>query len=123
MIDSKERGGFTLPDLQLYYEAACLCWLKEWIVLKNTHLLHLEGHDLKFGWHAYLWYGKAKIDKCFSIHVVRRKVYRVWEKYENLLERKTPLWLSPIEAIVWKRINMGRQDDIKRLIGFFRKGT
>lgn len=29
LIDSKDRGGFSLPGLKLYYEASSLCWLQE----------------------------------------------------------------------------------------------
>lgn len=36
LIDSKDRGGFSLPDLRLYYEASCLCWLGECILFKNS---------------------------------------------------------------------------------------
>lgn len=36
-------------------------------------------------------------------------MYKVWEKYKNLLERKTPLWLSLIEVITIKRANIHRQ--------------
>uniref|UniRef100_A0A670IQP0 Reverse transcriptase domain-containing protein n=1 Tax=Podarcis muralis TaxID=64176 RepID=A0A670IQP0_PODMU len=42
LTDVKERGGFALPDLKLYYEASCLCWLKLWIKLENTEMLDLE---------------------------------------------------------------------------------
>uniref|UniRef100_A0A670HXI2 Reverse transcriptase domain-containing protein n=1 Tax=Podarcis muralis TaxID=64176 RepID=A0A670HXI2_PODMU len=41
LTDRRERGGFAVPNLQLYYEASCLCWIKEWIVLDNTDLLDL----------------------------------------------------------------------------------
>lgn len=54
--DQKTRGGLMLPDFEIYYKAAILAWIREWIVLKNKRLLILEGHDLLYGWHKYLWY-------------------------------------------------------------------
>lgn len=34
--------------------------------------------------------------------VIRRSVSKVWKRY-----RKTPLWVSPTEAVVVKKMNMG----------------
>uniref|UniRef100_A0A670K2L6 Reverse transcriptase domain-containing protein n=1 Tax=Podarcis muralis TaxID=64176 RepID=A0A670K2L6_PODMU len=67
LTDAKERGGFALPDLKLYYEASCLCWVKTWIKLENKEVLDLEGADNRFGWHAYLWREKRKVHKGFEI--------------------------------------------------------
>uniref|UniRef100_A0A670JC67 Reverse transcriptase domain-containing protein n=2 Tax=Podarcis muralis TaxID=64176 RepID=A0A670JC67_PODMU len=106
LTDSKERGGFALPDLRLYYEAAAFCWLKDWFLLENTDVLDLEGFDNAFGWHAYLWYDKAKAHKLFKNHIVRKAIFAVWMKYKDLLECKTPRWLSPVEAKARKRLNM-----------------
>uniref|UniRef100_A0A670HUA2 Reverse transcriptase domain-containing protein n=1 Tax=Podarcis muralis TaxID=64176 RepID=A0A670HUA2_PODMU len=66
LTDAKERGGFALPDLRLYYESAAFCWLKDWFLLENTDVLDLEGFNNAFGWHAYLWYDKVKIHKAFK---------------------------------------------------------
>ena len=41
--DAKERGGFGLPNWNLYYQASVLNWIKEWIKLKNKRILYLEG--------------------------------------------------------------------------------
>uniref|UniRef100_A0A670K5X3 Reverse transcriptase domain-containing protein n=1 Tax=Podarcis muralis TaxID=64176 RepID=A0A670K5X3_PODMU len=106
LTDSKERGGFALPDLRLYYESAAFCWLKDWFLLENTDVLDLEGFDNAFGWHAYLWYDKVKVHKLFKNHIVRRAIFAVWSKYKDLLEGKTPRWLSPMEAKARKRPNM-----------------
>uniref|UniRef100_R4G9D8 Reverse transcriptase domain-containing protein n=1 Tax=Anolis carolinensis TaxID=28377 RepID=R4G9D8_ANOCA len=98
ILMKKKRGGLGLPDLNSYYEACSLVWVKDWATLKNTKLLILEGHDLRSGWHDYLWYSKRKTEKNFGNHYIRASLIRVWEKYKKRLYRKTPLWVSPIEA-------------------------
>uniref|UniRef100_A0A670K5V5 Reverse transcriptase domain-containing protein n=1 Tax=Podarcis muralis TaxID=64176 RepID=A0A670K5V5_PODMU len=106
LTDIKERGGFALPDLKLYYEASGLCWLKEWVKLVNKELLDLEGFDNRYGWHAYLWYEKRKVHKGFENHIFRGPLIEIWERYKNILEFKVPHWLSPLEAMSVKKINM-----------------
>uniref|UniRef100_A0A670JUF4 Reverse transcriptase domain-containing protein n=1 Tax=Podarcis muralis TaxID=64176 RepID=A0A670JUF4_PODMU len=106
LTDAKERGGFALPDFKLYYESAAFCWLKDWLLLENTDILDLECFNNTFGWHAYLWYDKAKAHKGFKNHIVRKALYNVWTRYKDLLENKTPRWLSPMEAKAVKKLNM-----------------
>uniref|UniRef100_A0A670KIE8 Reverse transcriptase domain-containing protein n=1 Tax=Podarcis muralis TaxID=64176 RepID=A0A670KIE8_PODMU len=106
LTDIKERGGFALPDMRLYYEAACLCWLKEWVKLENKELLDLEGFNNKFGWHAYLWCEKKRVHKGFGNHIFRGSLIEVWDRYKNILEPKIPHWLSPLEIMCVKKINM-----------------
>uniref|UniRef100_A0A670I9Y7 Reverse transcriptase domain-containing protein n=1 Tax=Podarcis muralis TaxID=64176 RepID=A0A670I9Y7_PODMU len=106
LTDVKERGGFALPDLKLYYEASCLSWLKDWVKLENTELLDLEGFDNYLGWHAYLWKNKMKAHKGFGNHIFRGPLIEVWERYKNVLEPKTSHWLSPLETTSIKTINM-----------------
>uniref|UniRef100_A0A670HKH7 Reverse transcriptase domain-containing protein n=1 Tax=Podarcis muralis TaxID=64176 RepID=A0A670HKH7_PODMU len=103
---TQERGGFALPDLRLYYESAAFCWLKDWLLLENTDVLDLEGFNNAFGWHAYLWYDKVIVHKAFKNHIVRKAILNVWIKYKDLLENKTPRWLSPMEAKARKRLSM-----------------
>uniref|UniRef100_A0A803TMV4 Reverse transcriptase domain-containing protein n=1 Tax=Anolis carolinensis TaxID=28377 RepID=A0A803TMV4_ANOCA len=55
MIARKTQGGFGVPDLKLYHDACALCWLKDWVKLEKTKILNLEGHELRKGWHGYLW--------------------------------------------------------------------
>lgn len=90
LTDRKERGGFSIPDLKLYHEVACLCWIKYWIILENTDLLDLEAYNNRYGWHSYLWYAKVKVHRGFTNHVIRSALYEVWDRNKNLLERKTP---------------------------------
>ena len=106
LIDKKERGGFGLPDHKIYYEAACFAWLKDWFLLRDNELLDLEGFDLRYGWHAYLHYGKYAVHKDFTSHIIRNALFKTWEKFKRLLEPKTPKWLSPVEAKALKRRNM-----------------
>uniref|UniRef100_A0A670JZL5 Reverse transcriptase domain-containing protein n=1 Tax=Podarcis muralis TaxID=64176 RepID=A0A670JZL5_PODMU len=106
LTDRRDRGGFAVPNLQLYYEASCLCWIKEWIVLENTDLLDLEGFDTRFGWHAYLWQDKGRVHKGFSNHIIRGALLEVWNRCKRLVEKDTPWWLSPIDILVIKKLNM-----------------
>ena len=97
--DAKERGGLGLPDLKAYFSACFLMWMKDWMSLKNRRLLELEGHELRFGWHGYLWYDKAKVNVEFNNHYVRCVILRIWNKYKPRLCQKTPLWVSSQEAM------------------------
>ena len=81
--DDKEKGGFGLLDLRLYYEACGVMWLKEWIILENHMTLNLEGHYLKFGWHGFLWYDKIKANKAFNNHCIR-SLFLEYRKNTNL---------------------------------------
>uniref|UniRef100_A0A8C6VAE5 Reverse transcriptase domain-containing protein n=1 Tax=Naja naja TaxID=35670 RepID=A0A8C6VAE5_NAJNA len=69
--DARLRGGFALPNWELYYQAANLMWVKDWITLRNTRLLTLEGHDLLLGLHAFLWYKGTKTQGYFRRHYIR----------------------------------------------------
>uniref|UniRef100_A0A670IVT3 Reverse transcriptase domain-containing protein n=1 Tax=Podarcis muralis TaxID=64176 RepID=A0A670IVT3_PODMU len=123
LTDKRDRGGFALPNLQLYYEASCLCWVKEWIVLDNTDLLDLEGFNVRYGWHAYLWQDKAGVHKGFSNHIIRGALLEVWNRCKNLVEKDTPLWLSPIDILAIKKINMeGRRWTYEELLKRSEKG-
>uniref|UniRef100_A0A670KCX7 Reverse transcriptase domain-containing protein n=1 Tax=Podarcis muralis TaxID=64176 RepID=A0A670KCX7_PODMU len=67
LTDATERGGFALPDMRLYYEATCLCWIKEWVKLENRELLALEGYNNNYGWHAYLWKDKKGCTRASAV--------------------------------------------------------
>uniref|UniRef100_A0A670IZP3 Reverse transcriptase domain-containing protein n=1 Tax=Podarcis muralis TaxID=64176 RepID=A0A670IZP3_PODMU len=109
LTDITDRGGFALPDMRLYYEAACLCWIKEWIKLEDTELLDLEGYTNRSGWHAYLWRDKIRVHKEFCSHIFKGRLIEVWNRYKNILEPKTPHWLSPLELISVKKVNMEKK--------------
>lgn len=106
LTDSRERCGFAVPNLRLYFEAASLCWLREWATLRNTDLLDLEGFNIRFGWHAYLWQEKGEIHRGFSSHIIRGPLLEVWKRYRKMIEKGTPWWLSPTNIIEIKKINM-----------------
>uniref|UniRef100_A0A670ZFJ1 Uncharacterized protein n=1 Tax=Pseudonaja textilis TaxID=8673 RepID=A0A670ZFJ1_PSETE len=78
--DAKIRGGFGLPNCELYYQATNLMWVKEWITLRNTRLFTLEGHDLLLGWHAFLWYKGTKTQGYFRRYYIRESLWLNWEK-------------------------------------------
>uniref|UniRef100_A0A803TR72 Reverse transcriptase domain-containing protein n=1 Tax=Anolis carolinensis TaxID=28377 RepID=A0A803TR72_ANOCA len=99
MTDTKNRGGFGLPNLRIYFEASALTWVLEWATLKDEKILDLEGFDLRRGWHAYIGYEKRTIEKNFGNHFVRSSLIKIWEKYKKYWYRKVPMWISPLEAM------------------------
>lgn len=99
LCDRNERGGLQLPNLKLYHEAVALSWIQEWLTLSNDQILNLEGHNMIFGWHAYLYYQKYKNDKFFSQHIIRNSLHKTWQKYFKYIGDKRPQWLVPIEII------------------------
>lgn len=98
MLGPKESGGFAVPNLRRYFEAACWSWIKEWILLKDTEVLMLEGWDKIYGWHGYLFYGKIKQHKRFTNHLIRKALSEVWERTKERIVGKTPWWIAPLEA-------------------------
>lgn len=58
-------------------------WFRDRILLENRKLLALEGYNNKFGWHAYLCYGKEKMDNFFKNNCIRRNILGVWTKYKK----------------------------------------
>lgn len=49
LCDLNENGGLQMPNLKIYFEAVCLLWIQDWILLENKRLLKLEGSDLNMG--------------------------------------------------------------------------
>lgn len=114
LCDAKERGGLQLPNLELYHEAVCLSWIKDWIIVDNKKLLSIEGAGKIFVWHAYLLYDKVRADPMFSHHYKRNNLLRVWTKYSLYLPSERPLWIIPEEDIQYmpgaRRENQSNQD-------------
>uniref|UniRef100_A0A2D4L5B7 Uncharacterized protein n=1 Tax=Micrurus spixii TaxID=129469 RepID=A0A2D4L5B7_9SAUR len=96
--DIKSRGGFGLPNWELYYSAAILVLLKDWIKLKNKRILAIEGHDLQRGWHAFLWDTGHIKQKYFYRHLTRDSLINNWIKVKKKHCIKIPIWLSTMEA-------------------------
>lgn len=99
LCDTKEGGGLQLPNLRLYYEVLGISWIQEWIKLENIKLLNLEGYNMKFGWHAYLFYQKYKNDIFKKHHIIRCSLHEIWQKCKGYIRDQRPLWLVPIEII------------------------
>uniref|UniRef100_A0A2D4IUP1 Uncharacterized protein n=1 Tax=Micrurus lemniscatus lemniscatus TaxID=129467 RepID=A0A2D4IUP1_MICLE len=79
-------------------------WVKEWITLRSTRLLTLEGHDLLLGWHAVLWYKGSKTHGYFRRHYIRETLLLNWEKIKRQHYLKIPVWLSTLKAFSYSVI-------------------
>lgn len=99
MCDARKRGGLNLPDLELYHDACALIWIQDWITTQNKKLLTLEGFNATFGWHAYLLYGKEKVDPTFKHHYIRGALLQVWLKHKKYLPLERPPWIISEEVI------------------------
>nr|BAM62877.1 L1-encoded reverse transcriptase-like protein [Protobothrops flavoviridis] len=106
--DAKERGGLGFPDWELYYQAAALTWIRDWITLENKRCLHLEGYDLQQGWHAHIWMGQSRNHQYFLRHKVRQELIKSWNIVKRQYYTKIPAWLSPLEAVTYP--NLYRKD-------------
>lgn len=84
--------------MQLYYKAAALVSMREWVTNLDTRVLKIEGHDLLLGWHAFIWYRKDKNHSYFKNHCVRKALITVWNSVKPLIYENTPIWVSPVEA-------------------------
>lgn len=90
----------SVPEWQLYYRAAALVWIKDWILEEDQRLLKPEGSDLLLGWHAFVWYDKIKTHKYFLNHCLRKALYYVWSKVRDSTYVKIPDWVSPLEEFM-----------------------
>lgn len=102
LYDEKKRGGLGLPNLKSYYMATVMVWLKEWLLLDDDKLLALEGFNMRFGFHGYLFYDKKKVHKNCVNHVICRTLLFVWEKLKPRLCYRIPQICSPHEAFFGK---------------------
>lgn len=71
----------------------------------------LEGFNTTFGWHAYIMYGKAKIDNIFNHHFVRGNLLQIWLNQGKQQRETIPLWIGPEEVIQEKPRN--KEDNIE----------
>lgn len=53
--ETKDNGGYSLPNFHLYYQTAALTWIKNCILCQDKDILLLESHDLPQSYHSYLW--------------------------------------------------------------------
>lgn len=102
VYDDKARGGLGLPNLTLYYYAAVLVWIVEWLLLEDDKLIVLEGDNLRFGLHGYLFYSKCKVHKECKNHILRKAMLHVWEKLRPRISQQILLACSPHEAFFSK---------------------
>lgn len=80
LCNSSKRGGLQLPNLRLYHEAVAQSRIQDWIKLENEKLFNTEGHNMAFGWHAYLFYKKHRNDNFFKQHIIRNLLHSIWQK-------------------------------------------
>lgn len=99
--DTRDRGGLAVPDWELYYKAAGLTWIKEWMRLDDKRMLYLEGFDLIRGWHAFLWDGPDKQHMYFQRHIIRASLFKIWQGIKKTYYTKIPKWWSPMEALIF----------------------
>lgn len=76
-----------------------LSWIQDWVKLENDLILNLEGYNMIYGCHPYLFYQKDKRDRFFRYHIIRESLYTIWQKYKRNIGEKRPLWLVPMEII------------------------
>lgn len=105
----KERTGLGVPNWQLYYQAAALTWIREWVIELDQRLLALEGFDLLLGWHGYIWYDKDKTHSFFMNHAIRKALNMVWRKVRDKTYTKTPLWVFPKKEFLHPALIRGRK--------------
>lgn len=96
--ETKEKGGYALPDLKIYYWACSLVWIQNWIKLEEKEVLDLEDIQLRFGWHAFLNYNMLEKNRDFNNHPIRKSLLTMWKKIKKLFYFKIPIWSSPQEA-------------------------
>ena len=82
-----------------------MVWIKEWITLENQRLLKLEDHDLKMGWHAYVWYGKYKEQSFCRTYSEEGAMlsmanisYTNWQENSNMGSSNTSIHFESIES-------------------------
>lgn len=101
--NANERWELCLPDLKVYFAACCLVSMKKWALLRNKRLLVLEGHDLRFGWHNYLWYNKVKVNVDLKNHYVKCAILRRRNRYKLLDNAQSSLVTFSTRSILYTR--------------------
>lgn len=84
-------GEGQVLNFKLFQEAICMNWLNDWIVQEDEKLLYLEGFNMKFDWHVYLFHDKCKVNNPFIHHFVRKNILEIWQKYKLRINNKIPL--------------------------------
>lgn len=99
MCDDKSRGGLGVPNLKVYYFASILLWIMDWILMEDEQLLNLEGENLRFGLHGYLFYNKDKVHNESKRNILIKAMLKVWEKIgPRICSNQIPQCCSPHEA-------------------------
>lgn len=78
--ETKERAGFELPEWEIYYQAAVLNWIRDWVKLRDQRIINLETHDLQIRICTFLIYDKAKVYRNYKQHGVRKALLWAWEQ-------------------------------------------
>uniref|UniRef100_A0A2D4JZD9 Uncharacterized protein n=1 Tax=Micrurus paraensis TaxID=1970185 RepID=A0A2D4JZD9_9SAUR len=56
------------------------------------------------GWHAFLWYGRSKINGYFQRHMVRNALLWAWEKTREHY-MKVPVWLLTMGTLIHSNVS------------------
>ena len=86
----KTKSKLWISRLVFTLQSLCSSLDKGVDSFRKWQLLKLEGHDLNLGWHAFLWYQKAKDKKQFKNHVIRNALNWVWTKLREENYQKVP---------------------------------
>lgn len=60
---------------------------------------NIEGDNMVFGWHAYVFYQKHKNDNLLKPCSIRNSLHSIWQKYKKYIGDQRPQWLVPMEII------------------------
>uniref|UniRef100_A0A670KIL2 Reverse transcriptase zinc-binding domain-containing protein n=1 Tax=Podarcis muralis TaxID=64176 RepID=A0A670KIL2_PODMU len=95
----KERGGFGLPDLRLYYDVACFTWIKDWIKLDNSDILDLEEWNNRYG--CIITKLKKNISKMYNLLLE-------WELKDEKVKEVMIKWACDIGYVIrleqWEKL-------------------
>ena len=97
--DEKMRGGLKVPNIKLYYHAAKLVWILDWIHKPFDRYLILEKPNNKLGFHELLWPAIKQKQKLEDQHWLRSSLMKTWRKYQIRISPDISPFKIPAERI------------------------
>ena len=80
--DDLKKGGLKIPNIRLYYHAAKLVWIMDWINKPFYKYLSLEKPKSKIGFHELLWSADGPKQKLEDRHWLRNSLLSTWRKFQ-----------------------------------------